>query len=230
MTKDLVFYTHPRSRSAIVHWMLEEVGAPYRIELKDFGTTMKAADYLALNRMGKVPAIRHGDTVVTEAAAICAYLADAFPEAGLAPAPQDRGDYYRWLFFAAGCVEPAMSNHAVGWDPAAEMQGRFGYGSYAAVVDTLAEAVAGRRYIAGESVHRRRRLCRLDDRLGHDDRRASTGARSSRPTGTASRTGPRTRAPPPDRGPGRAGSLGRRLSAAAATPVASPPARRAQEG
>jgi predicted DNA-binding transcriptional regulator YafY/glutathione S-transferase len=151
MTKKLVFYTNPQSRAMIVHWMLEEIGAPYSIEVKEYGTTMKAPEYLAINPMGKVPAIRHGDMVVTETAAICAYLADAFPEAKLAPALDARGDYYRWLFFAAGCVEPAMSNHAAGWDPATpEMQGRFGYGSYAAVMDTLAKAVAGRHYIAGE--------------------------------------------------------------------------------
>lgn len=151
MTKELVFYTNPQSRALIVHWMLEEIGAPYSVEVKDYGTTMKAPEYLAINPMGKVPAIRHGDTVVTETAAICAYLADAFPHANLAPAPEARGDYYRWLFFAAGCVDPATSNHAAGWDPATpEMQGRFGYGCYAAVIDTLAKAVAGRRYIAGD--------------------------------------------------------------------------------
>jgi glutathione S-transferase len=127
MSKELVFYTNPQSRGAIVHWMLEEIGCPYRLEPLEFGAPMQAPDYLAINPMGKVPAIRHGDQVVTEAAAICAYLADAFPEAGLAPEPARRGAYYRWLFFAAGCVEPAMSNRAVGWEPAPEMQGRFGY-------------------------------------------------------------------------------------------------------
>ena len=90
------------SRGRIVRWMLEEVGQPYRTELLDYATTMKAPDYLAINPMGKVPALRHGDTVITEAAAICAYLADAFPAAGLAPPPGHRlrGPYYRWLFFA----------------------------------------------------------------------------------------------------------------------------------
>ncbi len=152
MTNSLVFFTNPQSRGVIVHWMLEEVGEPYSIEVLDYGTTMKAPDYLAVNPMGKVPAIKHGETVVTESAAICAYLADAFPKAGLAPEPAARGDYYRWLFFAAGCVEPAMSNHAVGWDPATpELQGRFGYGSYDSVVDVLAKGVAGRRHIAGEA-------------------------------------------------------------------------------
>jgi glutathione S-transferase len=152
MTKELVFYTNPRSRGGIVHWILEEIGAPYRIEVLDYGTTMKAPAYLAVNPMGKVPAIRHGETVVTEGAAICAYLADAFPQAGLAPAPDRRGDYYRWLFFAAACVEPAMANHAAGWDPATpELQARFGYGSYPLVMDTLAKALAGRRHVAGTS-------------------------------------------------------------------------------
>lgn len=152
VSKELVFYTNPQSRSSIVHWLLEEIGAPYSIEVKEFGTTMKAPDYLAINPMGKVPAIKHGETVVTEASAICAYLADAFPDAHLAPDPSVRGDYYRWLLFAAGCVEPAMSNHAVGWDPSTpDMQVRFGYGSYTAVIDTLAKAVSGRRYIAGDA-------------------------------------------------------------------------------
>jgi glutathione S-transferase len=152
MMKELVFYTNPQSRGRAVHWMLEEIGAPYAVEVKDYGTTMKAPYYLAINPMGKVPALKHGEAVVTETPAICAYLADAFPEAGLAPAPSARGAYYRWLFFAAGCVEPAMSNHSVGWDPEKiEMQDRFGYGSYATVMDTLAKAVAGRRYIAGDT-------------------------------------------------------------------------------
>lgn len=151
MAKDLVFYTNPQSRAVVVHWMLEEVGCPYRIEVLEFGAPMKSPEYLAINPMGKVPAIRHGETVVTETPAICAYLADAFPEAGLAPAPADRGDYYRWLFFTAGCVEPALSNHAAGWDPVTLEDARsFGYGSYQAVIDTLAKALDGRRYIAGD--------------------------------------------------------------------------------
>ena len=111
MADELVFYTHPQSRGRIVRWMLEEIGKPYRTELLDYDTTMKAPAYLAINPMGKVPALRHGDSVVTEAAAICAYLADAFPEARLAPPPGDRlrGPYYRWLFFGAGPIEAAVS-------------------------------------------------------------------------------------------------------------------------
>ncbi|GAB3386355.1 HTH domain-containing protein [Azotobacter armeniacus] len=150
MEQELIFYTNPRSRGGIVHWMLEEVGVPYRMEILEFGTTMKSPEYLAINPMGKVPAIRHGDVVVTEAAAICAYLADAFPKAGLAPEPAARGAYYRWLFFAAGPVEQALSLHRYGFHPAPEQQMQLGCGTYESVAETLAKAVAGRRYIAGE--------------------------------------------------------------------------------
>ena len=87
MDDELVFYTNPMSRGRIVRWMLEEVGRPYRTELLDYGTTMKAPDYLAINPMGKVPALRHGETVVTEGAAICCYLADAFPRCRTGAAP-----------------------------------------------------------------------------------------------------------------------------------------------
>jgi glutathione S-transferase len=110
MPAEIVFYTNPLSRGGIVHWMLEELGVPYRTEILEYGTTMKAPEYLAINPMGKVPAIGHGDVLVTEAAAICAYLADAFPQAGLAPPLAERGSYYRWLFFGAGPVEAAISN------------------------------------------------------------------------------------------------------------------------
>src|SRR5687767_12130319 len=111
---DLVFYTNPMSRGRIIRWMLEEVGQPYETKLLDF-PAMKAPEYLAINPMGKVPAIKHGDTAVTECAAICAYLADAFPEAGLAPPPGSklRGPYYRWLFFGAGPIEQGAAIQAL---------------------------------------------------------------------------------------------------------------------
>ena len=143
MADELVFYTNPMSRGRIVRWMLEELGAPYRTEIIEFGPMMKSADYLAINPMGKVPAIRHGNTIVTECAAICAYLADAFPDAGLAPPLQARGNYYRWLFFAAGPLEAAVTNRSLGMEPPADKQGMVGYGNFAAVMDTLAQAVAG---------------------------------------------------------------------------------------
>src|SRR5436305_1328427 len=137
MTDDLVFYTNPMSRGRVVRWMLEEIGQPYRTELLDFGMTMKAREYLAINPMGKVPAIRHGDTIVTENAAICAYLADAFPVAQLAPPPGDRrrGPYYRWLFFAAGPLEAAVTDKALGLVVPPERERMVGYGT---LVETLA--------------------------------------------------------------------------------------------
>ena len=150
MTSDLVFYTNPMSRGRIVRWMLEEIGAPYRTEVLEYGTTMKSAEYLAINPMGKVPAIRHGDSVVTEAAAICAWLADAFPEAGLAPPAGDRGAWYRWLFFAAGPLEAAVTNRFLGFEPPADKEGMVGYGNYGAVMDTLEHAVSGGGWIAGD--------------------------------------------------------------------------------
>ena len=150
MTGDLVFYTNPMSRGRIARWMLEETGAAYRTEVIEYGPMMKSEAYLAVNPMGKVPAIRHGDTVVTEAAAICAWLADAFPEAGLAPPAGDRGAWYRWLFFAAGPLEAAVTNRFLGFEPPVDQQGMVGYGTYGAVMDTLERAVAGGGWIAGE--------------------------------------------------------------------------------
>ena len=129
--------------------MLEEVGAPYDTTLLDYGTTMKASAYLAINPMGKVPAIRHGDTVVTECAAICAYLADAFPQAGLAPPAHSaaRGPYYRWLFFASGPLEAAWTNHALGVAVPPERQAMVGYGSFERVLDVLETAIGARDYL-----------------------------------------------------------------------------------
>jgi glutathione S-transferase len=146
----LTFYTNPMSRGRIVRWMLEEVGAPYETVLLDFASTAKAADYLAINPMGKVPAIVHDDRVVTEGAAICAYLADAFPHAGLAPTDAERADYYRWLFFAAGPVEAAVTNRSLGVDVPADRRGMVGYGDYDSVVDVLERAVSRQPYIAGD--------------------------------------------------------------------------------
>jgi glutathione S-transferase len=150
MLEELVFYTNPMSRGRIVRWMLEETGVPYRAELLDYGTSMKSPAYLAINPMGKVPAITHGYTVVTECAAICAYLADAFPDAGLAPPLKARGDYYRWLFFAAGPLEAAASNRALGFQVPDGKDRMIGYGTYDAVLDTLERAVAGKAYIADD--------------------------------------------------------------------------------
>ncbi|WP_395647602.1 glutathione S-transferase family protein [Terricaulis sp.] len=150
---DLTFYTNPMSRGRIIRWMLEEVGQPYNTEILGYGTSMKSAQYLAINPMGKVPAIKHGDTVVTESAAICAYLADAFPQAKLAPASgsKERGPYYRWLFYGAGPVEAMASNHALGVVIPDDKRGMVGYGSRQDVIDVLDKALSGRDYLAGPS-------------------------------------------------------------------------------
>lgn len=152
MADELVLYTNPRSRGRIVRWMLEEVGQPYRTEVLDYGTTMKAPAYLVVNPMGKVPALRHGDAVVTEAAAICAYLADAFPQAKLAPPPGDRlrAPYYRWLFFAAGPIEASVSNKALGFVVPPEREPSIGYGSFERVMKTLEDAVSSANYLVGD--------------------------------------------------------------------------------
>ena len=147
---ELKFYTNPMSRGQTVRWMLEEVGEPYETEILDYASTMKAEPYLAVNPMGKVPAIVHNAKVVTEVAAICLYLADAFPAAGLAPDPADRADYYRWTFFTSGPVEAAFSNKAAGFEPTPERQRMFGYGNYDLAINTLEKALTGKTYVAGD--------------------------------------------------------------------------------
>lgn len=151
MTDELVFYTNPMSRGRPVRWMLEEVGVPYRAEILQFGPAMKRPAYTAINPMGKVPAITHRGVVVTEGAAIIAYLADAFPAAGLAPPTDDpaRGAYYRWLFFCSGPLEYAVVNNAMGFVVKPEDRGRIGYGALDHVLDTVEQAVAGVEYLAG---------------------------------------------------------------------------------
>jgi glutathione S-transferase len=119
---ELTFYTNPQSRGRIARWMLEEVGADYDTVVLGYGDTMKGADYLAINPMGKVPAIVHRRRIVTEGAAICAYLAEAFPQAGLAPTEDERADYYRWLFFASGPLEQAITNKSLNVEPNEEQQ------------------------------------------------------------------------------------------------------------
>ena len=153
MADELILYTNPMSRGRIARWMLEEVGQPYKTEVLDYASTMKGPAYLAINPMGKVPALRHGDAVVTETAAICAYLPDAFPQAGLAPPPGHRlrAPYYRWLFFTAGPVEAASSNKALGVVVPPERERMMGYGNIALVVKTLEDAVSRENYLAGDS-------------------------------------------------------------------------------
>lgn len=150
---DLVFYTNPMSRGRIVRWMLEEVGQPYETRLLSWesGAT-KSAAYRAVNPMGKVPALVHKGAVVTECAAICAYLADAFPEAGFAPPPGSlrRAAYYRWLFFAAGPIEQISALKALNVEVSEQQRGMVGSGTAAEVMDALEGALEGRDYLDGE--------------------------------------------------------------------------------
>jgi len=139
------------SRGQIVRWMLEEIGQPYDTHVLSYDGTdgMKSPGYLAINPMGKVPAIVHDGKVVTECAAICAYLAETFPQAGLAPLAEERADYYRWLFFAAGPVEAAVSNRAAGFAIEPERERMFGYGNYDRTIDVLEGAIAGKDFLCG---------------------------------------------------------------------------------
>jgi len=152
MADELVFYTHPMSRGRIARWMLEEVGKPYRTEILEYAASMKSPEYLAINPMGKVPAIRHGDVAVTEAGAICAYLADAFPEVGLAPPLGDkrRGPYFRWMFFGAGPIEGFMAARALGAEAKPEQKRMVGWGDETDLMNALETAIRGRDFILGD--------------------------------------------------------------------------------
>jgi glutathione S-transferase len=146
---DLIFYTNPQSRGRIVRWMLEEVGQPYQTEVIAYDE-MKSRRYLAIHPLGKVPAIKHDGRIVTECAAICAYLADVFPDAGLAPHPDEKADYYRWLFYAAGPLEAAVSNQAMGWQVPQERERMFGYGNFEKAVAVIDELLSMRDYVCGD--------------------------------------------------------------------------------
>lgn len=143
-------YTSPASRGEIARWMLEESGIPYDISVLPAGVSRTDAAFLKLNPMAKVPVVVHGDTVVSEAAAICLYLADAFPAAGLAPAVAERGDYYRWLTFAAGPLEAALTDHMLGFEVPDALIKSVGYGCYADVLATLEGVLTTREYIAAD--------------------------------------------------------------------------------
>ncbi|MEZ4370136.1 MAG: glutathione S-transferase family protein [Polyangiaceae bacterium] len=148
----VTFYTNPRSRGRTIHWMLEEVGAPYEVKLLRFDKLEhKAPEFLAINPMGKLPTIEHRGVIVTESPAICAYLADAFPAAKLAPAidSAERGAYYRWLFFGHGCLETAMVDKGLN-RPEVERKGALGYGSFDDTIGTLEQALRKGPFLLGE--------------------------------------------------------------------------------
>jgi glutathione S-transferase len=149
MSDEIVFYHNPLSRARVVHWMLEEVGAPYRIESVDLQKgEQKQPPFLAVNPMGKLPTIVHRGTVITETGAICTYLADAFPAAGLAPRLDEpaRGSYLRWMFFGAGCLDSALIDRMLA-RPAPDRTSALGYGRYEDVMETLETAITPGPYI-----------------------------------------------------------------------------------
>ena len=146
---DLIFYTNPQSRGRIVRWMLEEVGQRYETEVIGYDD-MKSERYLAIHPLGKVPAIKHNGHVLTECAAICTYLADVFPEAMLGPRTDEKADYYRWLFYAAGPLEAAISNQAMGWQVPKERERMFGYGNFDRAIAAVEELLSLRDYVCGD--------------------------------------------------------------------------------
>ena len=150
MSKRVTLYSNPMSRGQIARWALEEVGAAYETIILEYGAEMKAPDYLAINPMGKVPAIRHGPRIVTESAANCAYLAEAFPEARLVPTANERAAYYRWMFFAAGPLEQAVTAKALGLDLPADKAAMLGFGTYDDTVDTVEMLLVRNTYICGD--------------------------------------------------------------------------------
>jgi len=149
---NLTLYHVAPSRSSVVLWMLEELGEPYDLHVMSFKTgETRSADYLRINPMGKVPALKHGDTVITEGAAICTYLADAFPQAKLNVPIGDRrrGPYLKWLFFGPSCLETAMIDRSFP-RTAEPPRAALGYGDHESVINVLTEAVRGGPYLLGE--------------------------------------------------------------------------------
>jgi len=149
---DLTLYHIAPSRSSVVHWMLEEIGEPFDLHVLDGKKEEhRQPDYLAINPMGKVPALRHGDAIITEVAAICCYLADAFPQARLNIPIGDprRGPYLKWLFFNPGALEPAIMDRAfkrADSPPRAAM----GYGDFDTTMDVVARAVRRSPFLLGD--------------------------------------------------------------------------------
>lgn len=148
----LELYTNPHSRGQIAHWMMEEVGQPYETQWLKWGPEgNKSAAFMAVNPMGKLPALRHDGKVVTEAAAICLYLADTFPDAGLKPEGEGLADYYRWVLFAAGPVEQAITTKAMGWEVSAERKATLGFGDFEDAVGALEAMLKDRQFVCGDA-------------------------------------------------------------------------------
>jgi glutathione S-transferase len=147
----VTLYHAPNSRSAGARALLEELGADYELQVLDFKRMeQRHPDYLAVNPMGKVPAIRHGDALVTEQAAVYMYLAELYPEAGLSPAVGDplRGPYLRWMVFYGSCMEPAVVDLSLKREPA--QPSLCPYGDYETMLDTVVKQLAPGPWLLGE--------------------------------------------------------------------------------
>jgi len=149
---DITLYTNPQSRGRIITWMLEELGEPYDTVWVEYGEPMKSADYLAINPMGKVPAVSHGEAVVTECAGICSYLAARFPEKQLIPSKDDPklAAFYRWLFFAAGPLEMATTVKNMKWEASEESSRMVGFGNFQDTYNALEAALTPGPFICGD--------------------------------------------------------------------------------
>lgn len=150
---DYTFFTNPMSRGQIARWALHEAGADYQQVLVDWG--QKPQTLLDANAMGKVPTLIHHaadgvDRVITEGAAICAYLAEMHPDADLQPYEDEMADYFRWMFFAAGPMEQAITNKAMGFAVPAEREAMVGYGSFQRCVDAIDGHLSENSWVCGE--------------------------------------------------------------------------------
>lgn len=155
--KEITLYSHERTRGDVVHWMLEELGVPYQLEKVEFGRYIKSPQYLSINPMGKVPALKHGDIIITETPAILTYLADTYADKKLIPASgsDQRAAFYRWMFFAAGPLEHATSSTFLGWEAPKRTpigipaKAFLGYGSLEIVLNALEKHLSENAYVCG---------------------------------------------------------------------------------
>ena len=151
--QQLILYTNPQSRGRIAHWMIEELAEPYETVWLEYGPAgTKSANYLAINPMGKIPSIKHNGLVVTETAAICTYLAVAFPEKGLMPRLDDPAlaAFFRWMYFAAGPVEASVTARAMAWEVPESRKGTVGFGSHEEVMAALEIALRPGPFVCGK--------------------------------------------------------------------------------
>jgi glutathione S-transferase len=148
---EYTFFTVPMSRAQIARWALHEAGADYEQIIVDWAS--RPPELAAANSMNKVPTLIHhapeGDRVITECAAICAYLADVHPEAGLLPQPHEKADYYRWLFFASGPMEQAVIGRSLGWEVPEGKEGTAGFGTYDRTIAAIDGLLSGRDWVCG---------------------------------------------------------------------------------